>query len=71
MMMKNTNEVTIEELKEQKVAMEKEIKTLIEHFIYETNTVPKNMKISISTVKSATKAVVFTDSIKVTFDLEI
>lgn len=65
------NDLTIKMLKSDKNKLEGDIKSLIEDFIYNTNTVPKNMEISIRTVASATKKVVFTESVKVTFDLEI
>lgn len=63
--------MTVDELKNKKLEMEKSIKTLIEDFIYNTNTVPKNVQVHIRSVHSVTKAIVLTDTITVTSDLEI
>ncbi|MCP3899173.1 MAG: hypothetical protein GY707_05615 [Desulfobacteraceae bacterium] len=64
-------ELTVDELKREKLAMEKEIIAVIKKFVYDTNTIPKNVNVEINTAKSFTNAVILTDGIKVTSDLEI
>lgn len=64
-------DITLEELKNEKEAMEYSIKNLIKKFIYDTDTVPRDIYIEVNTVKSFTGATVLVDDIKVSLLLEI
>jgi len=61
--------MTLAELKIKKLKLEDDVKSLIEDFIYNTNTVPTNMQLDINFTHSVTKAIVLIDDIDVSFNL--
>lgn len=63
--------MNVKELKDAKTEMERTIKDAIEKFVYETDSIPKNIKIDIHATRSITGRVVLYKEIDIHSDLEI